>query len=148
MALPVELPCCVQSASLEYFRTARSFIKSADREHLVRQALVNPCGDAWFNVYSNMGNAGALNAFPVRTGADVAMEAAAAAARQDTERVAELLLQAQAAGAAMSADAASAGEEGTVMATRAGGGTVGGAAVVHAAGATALKAAFKKPCKH
>eukprot|EP00892_Ulva_mutabilis_P011553 jgi/Ulvmu1/8770/UM048_0025.1 len=107
-----------QSASLEYFRTARSFIKAADREHLVRQALVNPCGEAWFNMYSNMGNAGALNAFPVRTGADIAMEAVAAATQQDHARMADLLQQSHAA-AAISGDRVSGGEEGAPMATRA-----------------------------
>ena len=108
----------LQSASLEYFRTARSFIKAADREHLVRQALVNPCGDAWFNVYSNMGNAGALNAFAVRTGADIAMEATAAAVKQDSDRMSQLL-QSHAAAAATSADGTSCGEDGGPITTRA-----------------------------
>ena len=73
-----------------------------------------------------MGNAGALNAFSVRTGADIAMQAAAAAVRQDTARMAELLQQAQAAGAATSVDGGSVCEDGAQVMTRAAG-SAGGA---------------------
>lgn len=74
-----------------------------------------------------MGNAGALNAFSVRTDADIAMQAAAAAVRQDTARMAELLQQAQAAGAATSVDGGSVCDDGAQVVTRAAG-SAGGAA--------------------
>lgn len=65
----------MQSASVEYFRTARSFLMKHDRLDAVHQAIINPCESASFNLLTAVGNAGALNVLKVLMPADEAMEA-------------------------------------------------------------------------
>jgi DNA-binding FadR family transcriptional regulator len=88
---------------VEYFRKARRFLMEHGRLGDVKQAVVNPDGNATFNLMTAAHNTEALrDVLDVRTDADVAMVGVAAAVAKDSERVAEVL--AQAAKSALNAD--------------------------------------------
>lgn len=95
----------VQSASVEYFRTARSFLMKHERLHLVKQAIINPDESASWNLLTAVGNAGALNVMKVMMPADDAMEAVSNAVDSDNnpEKLADIFHQLQSAQDAIAA---------------------------------------------
>ena len=84
--------CCLQSASVEYFRTARRYLMDLNRLDKVQQAIINPCESASFNLLTAVGNATALRVMKVLMPADDAMDAVsnAVSAESNPEKLAAI----------------------------------------------------------